>query len=149
MNGRATRLLAVLVTVLSAASCTSGQQLSRLAALGAGTEAALKDLVRVLQPDNIPRFVGCILKDPAEKNCDDRAVGIRVMMQAFDIAGFQCSSCSPEITEQMCLIRNSLAANPDQCNRLQTSLKFENDICANTFGCDGVPTAQERAALLQ
>nr|XP_053654614.1 uncharacterized protein LOC128703799 isoform X1 [Cherax quadricarinatus] len=149
MNGRATRLMAVLVAVLSAASCTSGQHSSQLDALGAGTEAALKELVQELQPDNIPHFVNCILEDPAEKNCDNRAVPLRVLMQTFDIAGFQCSTCSPEIMEQVCLIRNSVAAHPDQCTKLQTGLKFVTEVCANSLGCDGVPTAQERADLLQ
>nr|XP_053654616.1 uncharacterized protein LOC128703800 [Cherax quadricarinatus] len=149
MNGRATRLMAVLVAVLSAASCTSGQHSSQLEELGAGTETALKDLVRALQPDNIPHFVGCIIDNPAEKNCDIRALGIRVLAKTLDIVGFQCSSCSPEIIEQMCLIRNSLAANPDQCNRMQTGLQLETDICNNTFVCEGVPAAEERANLLQ
>ncbi|XP_045598050.2 uncharacterized protein [Procambarus clarkii] len=137
--------LVATVMLLCLASCTSGQRfLSSLSSLGAGTNEATQELVRVLQPDNIPRFVGCLLREAGYEGCDKRGDAIRVLITVLDSQDFACSNCSNSTIDQMCLIKNSLVVIPEQCRKLKEGLKLINDICVPGMGCENVPPAGQR-----
>lgn len=70
-----TPLLLVVVYLVAVVAPGSSQRLggALFSRSGAGTAEVTQLLRRALEPDEIPRFVGCITKDPSELNCDPRS----------------------------------------------------------------------------
>ncbi|KAG7154542.1 hypothetical protein Hamer_G023956 [Homarus americanus] len=138
--------MAVVVLMVCLVPSITGQSLDLL---GAGTEEALQSLVKHLQPNVIPRFVGCILDEPQYTDCDKRSRGLKLLFLAFDTRGFVCDNCSKETVYQMCLVQQSLLTNLEQCNKLRTGLILETDICVPNPECANVPIAAELSHLLE
>ncbi|XP_066973655.1 uncharacterized protein [Macrobrachium rosenbergii] len=122
----------LLLTLASYVALCCGQRVDQVLLLmdqiGASNRNILQELIVILQPDNVPNVVNCLIDFSAKDDCDPRARLVRRVIPLLHRSGMQCPQCQPETQAAVDKFVEAIRSNPEDCDRLANSLQL-TELC--------------------